>query len=98
RAESQVRVRERGVTQAVTEWIQRFSRGVHVGPALAQVVVLNRRQLSNRLRPRLRQTTTRVVVAEEHVSDGASLFLRGVGRPQNAGHVLLGPVDRVRKA
>jgi hypothetical protein len=98
RTESQIRIRERGVAQAVTKRIQRFGRGVHIRSALAEVIVFNRRQLSDRLRPRLRQTTAWIVVAEDHVGNGIPLFLRSVGGPKNGGNVLLCPIDRVRKA
>src|SRR5215207_6957693 len=66
RSDLEVFISKRRVAQAITKWIQRSPAKVHVSPAVTNVVVHHRRQLLERFGPRLDQTTSRVVIAENN--------------------------------
>ena len=94
----QIGILERGVTQPEPERILRLPLEIHIGPALANVVIHHRRQILQRLDPRGHQPSGRIVVAEQHIRQSIALLLARVRHVQNRRSVLLHRAHRVRKA
>ncbi len=82
----------------MTERIKGLVLEVHVGAAVADVVVVHRRKLRQRLGPGLIQTSSGSVVAEENVGQRGAFFLRGMRDVDDCGYVVLNPLDGIRKA
>src|SRR6185437_4880017 len=94
----EVRKPEGGVTEAEAEGVERLALEVHVGAAVADVVVHHRRELIDGSGPGDDEVAAGVCVAEEDARQGGAFVLRAVRHVQDGGDVLLRPVDGVRKA
>ena len=97
-ARAQIAVGEARVAEAMAEGVLRLSPRVHVGAAVAEVIVHHRRELLERCGPGLRETAAGVGVAEEDVREGIAELLTGVGHVQDRGRVAGSPRQRHRIA
>ena len=83
---AQIRILELGVAEAESERIQRLRLEVEIGAAFADVIVHHGGRIVQRLDPRSREASARIVVAKQYVGQRIALFLAVVRHMRMAGH------------
>src|SRR5262245_11299772 len=92
RTQLQIRIAEFRVAQSEAEWVERFTREIAVCAPL-HPIIFERRKLVDGFIECHGESSARVVISEDHVSDRRATFFSRIPGFNDCWHVLIFPID-----